>query len=199
MHDYGVLYLAFIIWNEGWFDLVERYGKSLTRSYCVTFMKILSQFELYSPRIRVSDHQAPNLSHSYHSGHMWRVLGAWSRIQQAGDTRTTGNQGGWLRFTKARYLPNCRSEHHTEGDTSIGLAVTEWRMPCRFLDERFFTFRILTIVCCWRKEGKVGEGVHRHPRTTPQWTRTTPSPRKRNLWLLNAQGLHFPRFIFHDW
>lgn len=89
---------------------------------------------------------------------MWRVLGAWSRIQQAGDTRTTGNQGGWLRFTKARYLPNCRSEHHTEGDTSIGLAVTEWRMPCRFLDERFFTFRILTIVCCWRKEGKVGEG-----------------------------------------
>ena len=32
MHDYGVLYMAFIIWNEGWFDLVERYGKSLTRS-----------------------------------------------------------------------------------------------------------------------------------------------------------------------
>lgn len=87
-------------------------------------------------------------------------------------------KGGWLRFTKARYLPNCQSEHHTEGDTSIGLAVTEWCMPCRFLDERFFTFRILTFVCCLRKEGKVGEGVHRHPRTTPQWTRTTPSPRR---------------------
>lgn len=190
--------MAFIIWNEGWFDLVERYGKSLTRSAWLLW-KFWASLNFSHPEfefliIRRQTFLIPITQD---------ICDVYSaREAEFSKPETQERQvikGGWLRFTKARYLPNCQSEHHTEGDTSIGLAVTEWCMPCRFLDERFFTFRILTFVCCLRKEGKVGEGVHRHPRTTPQWTRTTPSPRKRNLWLLNAQGLHFPRFVFHDW